>query len=163
MRIVWPSLRWWLVGYLAITIINSTLTLGLGVALEPTYGERAYDVAYDRTVLAHIGVGLVVWVVSAWALFERLRSADRTWAAVGAIGVLWLCLAGVVDAIVFFGLLADTSAGAPPRTFYVDNQPWTGLYYAALIVGILVAHLLPHGRGPRDRRGPSATTKTSCG
>lgn len=148
------AVGWWLVGYLAITLVNGFLTLGLGMALEAEHGDAAYDLAYERTVAAHMLVGLAAWVMCAWGLWGQLGQNRRTWRTVALVSTLWLGLAATVDAVIFVGLLADTPAGAPADTFYIDNQPWTGLYYAAVVAGPPIAHLARRRRAQASKQHP---------
>lgn len=129
------SLLWWFGGYAAITVINSILTLGYGVLLAASLGGAGYDVAYQRTVPVHILLGAALWILAGMSLWRSSPASESTTRNSAAVAGLWLVAAALVDAVVFVGLLADTPAGAPASVFYVQNQPWTALYYVAVLVG----------------------------
>ncbi|XVX19688.1 hypothetical protein ACQP1U_15500 [Actinomycetota bacterium] len=137
------TLVWWLIGYLVVSTVNGILTLGLGMLLEGEHGEAAYDIAYGRTRVAHMLVGVAGWT---WAALRLRRSLGHTaHAATSTLAVvgIWVAISVIVDAVLFVGLLADTPAGAPADVFYLDNQPWTSLYYVAVAAGPLLAAAWP--------------------
>lgn len=129
------SLRWWLGGYATITVVNSALTVGYGLWLTSSHGDAAFDVAYDRTVAAHIVLGLTLWILAGVGLWRGCKEAERTAGASAVVALEWLGVSLMVDAVVFVGLLGNTPAGVSADVFYVDNQPWTALYYVAVAVG----------------------------
>ena len=133
------SLLWWLGGYVAITVVNSTLTLGYGFVLASSRGEAGFDLAYERTVAAHMVIGVALWVLAGLGLWRGCRDAERTGRTSALVALVWLVASVLVDAVIFFGLLSNTRAGAPAEVFYVDNQPWTALYYMAVVIGPPVA------------------------
>lgn len=126
---------WWLGGYVALTAVNSLLTLGYGLLLASSRGEAGFDLAYERTVGAHMAIGVALWILIALGLWRGSSEAERTGWSSALVAVVWLVVAVLVDAVVFVGLLADTPAGAPAEVFYVQNQPWTALYYVAVAIG----------------------------
>lgn len=129
------SLLWWMAGYVVITVVNSSLTLGYGFVLASSHGDAGFDLAYDRTVAAHMIIGVAAWILAGLGLWRGCRSDERTGRTSALVALMWLAVAVLVDAVVFVGLLADTPAGAPAEVFYVENQPWTALYYVAVVIG----------------------------
>lgn len=133
------SLLWWLGGYVAITVVNSALTLGYGFVLASSRGDAGFDLAYERTVAAHMVVGLALWVLAGLGLWRGCKHAEQTGRISVLVASVWLVVSVLADAVVFVGLLANTRAGAPAKVFYVDNQPWTAFYYTAVVIGPPVA------------------------
>ena len=129
------SLLWWLGGYVAITVVNSALTLGYGFVLAASRGDAGFDLAYERTAAAHIVIGVALWALAGLGMWRGCKGAEQTARTSALVSSVWLAVSVLADAVVFVGLLSDTPAGAPAEVFYVDNQPWTALYYVAVVVG----------------------------
>lgn len=135
-------LAWWLAAYLLIALVNAGMTLGLGAYLAGTRGDAGYDLAYRWTVPLHLLVTLAAFSWAALRLWRPLPPGRLTGRLAVEASAIWAGLAVLVDAILFVGLLAETPAGAPADVFYVDNQPWTTLYYLAVAAGPAVARRL---------------------
>lgn len=129
------SLLWWLIGYLSISAVNSALTLGYGLVLASSRGATGFDLSYERTVVAQLVVGVALWTLASLGLWRGASWVETTARNSALVALVWLVISVLVDAVVFVGFLANTPAGAPADVFYVHNQPWTTLYYLAVVIG----------------------------
>lgn len=125
---------WFVVGYVAITIVATGFSLALeslmhvGNTTTPTENP-AYVLSEKFFPL----MNLLVWTASGWFYFRGQKLTAGSPRDAWLLGAVWLCAAVIVDFVGF--VVIKNPISLTPREFYIGQFPWIYLIYVTVAIG----------------------------
>jgi hypothetical protein len=125
------------VGYMAINVISTVLTLLVANALHISLSGQTVNIHNHAVAVAerfYPLANLPVWLVCSWLYFRNHTDSGKQLNEAWRLGALWLVL-GVLCNEIFF-VLIRTSYSFSAHDWYIGQSPWIYLIY-------LIAFLSP--------------------
>ena len=125
-----------IVAYLAITILGTTLAVMIGVIGHmPSTTEPLQNAAYVLSEKFLPLLNLLVWMTLSWVYFKSPTNTSDLRKESLALGAFWLLIALPLDFIGF--VIIKSPLSLSPHDFYIGQFPWIYLIYIVVFVSPL--------------------------